>query len=82
MINLISDSELRSLEKTIAAEVCPHCGKSCEPSIAFSQRPNINPSSGVYVWSVSNCCCEERKRDIVNFLMSIAERRMRPNLPF
>lgn len=82
MSNLIPNSELRNLEKVIAAEVCPYCGKSCEPSIAFSQHLNIDNSSGVYSWAVNNCCCEERKNDIINFLVNIANRRRMPNFPF
>lgn len=82
MSNLISDSELRNLEKVIATEVCPYCGKSCEPSIAFSQRLNVDRSSGVVSVGVNNCCCEDRKRDIVNFLMQIASKRRMPKFPF
>ena len=82
MENLISESELRYLEKVIASETCPHCGKSCAPSIAFSHRLNIDRSSGVYMWSVNNCCCEERKRDIIDFLTNIANRRRMPRFPF
>lgn len=82
MENLILESELRHLEKVVAAETCPHCGKSCEPSIAFSQRMNIDNSSGVYSCAVNNCCCEERKSDIINFLKNIANRRRMPKFPF
>ena len=82
MSNLIPTSELRNLEKVIAAEVCPYCGKSCEPSISFSQRLNVDRSSGVISVGVNNCCCEERKRDIVSFLTNIANRRRIPNFPF
>lgn len=73
-----SDEELRKLEEAVASEPCPHCGRSCKPSIALAQRSN----SGEVLSFDIVCCCESRKSDLLSFLKNWTDSRRMPRMPW
>ena len=73
-----SEEELHKLEDAVASEPCPHCGRSCKPSIALSQRSN---SGDVFSFEIT-CCCERRKNDLLSFLNAWISKRRIPRIPW
>lgn len=73
-----TDEELRKLEEAVASEPCPHCGRSCKPSIALAQVSN----SGIALsFNLTGFCCEQRKSDLLSFLKMWTEAKRMPRIP-